>query len=103
VIVVGVGLPSLSEPNNQLKDYYQKTFNKGFDYAYTYPGMNKVIQAVGRVIRRDSDYGIAILIDDRFTTSTYRKLFPIEWKNIELIGKPKDLVTPLKSFWSTFK
>jgi len=103
VIVVGVGLPSLSEPNNQLKDYYQKTFNKGFDYAYTYPGMNKVIQAVGRVIRRDSDYGIAILIDDRFTTQTYQKLFPREWKNIETIQRPKDLKNPLKSFWNAFE
>jgi DNA excision repair protein ERCC-2 len=101
VIVVGVGLPSLSESNNQLKSYYQKTFNKGFEYAYTYPGMNKVIQAVGRVIRRDSDYGIAILIDDRFTTQSYRKLFPMEWKNIEIISQPKDLKQPLIAFWKS--
>lgn len=101
VIVVGVGLPSLSEANNQLKNYYQKTFNKGFDYAYTYPGMNKVIQAVGRVIRRDSDYGIAILIDDRFTSQTYRKLFPVEWKNVEIISQPKDLKAPLIRFWKS--
>jgi DNA excision repair protein ERCC-2 len=101
VIVVGVGLPSLSESNHQLKAYYQKTFNKGFEYAYTYPGMNKVIQAVGRVIRRDSDYGIAILIDDRFTTQTYRKLFPVEWKNIEIISQPKDLKQPLIAFWKS--
>ena len=85
VIVVGVGLPMLSDVNQQLKDYYDQTFSKGFDYAYTYPGMNKVIQAVGRVIRRDDDYGVAILIDDRFTTHTYKKLFPLEWKSYEII------------------
>lgn len=104
VIIVGVGLPMLSESNNQLKTYYDLTFGqKGFDYAYTYPGMNKVIQAVGRVIRRDSDYGIAILIDDRFTTKTYLNLFPPEWKHYEIVKKPKDLKYILKPFWDKYK
>ena len=82
VIIVGVGLPMINESNHQLKTYYDQKFGKGFDYAYTYPGMNKVIQAVGRVIRRDDDYGIAILMDDRFTTKTYLNLFPPEWKKL---------------------
>lgn len=103
VIIVGVGLPMISEPNNQLKTYYDQTFGKGFDYAYTYPGMNKVIQAVGRVIRRDSDYGIAILIDDRFTTKTYLNLFPPEWKHYQVIKKPKELSSILNSFWDQYK
>jgi DNA excision repair protein ERCC-2 len=103
VIIVGVGLPMISESNNQLKTYYDQTFGKGFEYAYTYPGMNKVIQAVGRVIRRDSDYGIAILMDDRFTTKTYLNLFPPEWKQVEIIKKPKDLKPILSSFWDQFK
>ena len=103
VIIVGVGLPMLSESNNQLKTYYDQTFGKGFDYAYTYPGMNKVIQAVGRVIRRDSDYGIAILIDDRFTTKTYLNLFPPEWKHYEIVKKPKDLKEILHLFWDEYK
>jgi len=103
VIIVGVGLPQLSESNNQLKDYYQEKFLKGFDYAYTYQGMNKVIQAVGRVIRTDLDYGIAILIDDRFNTSLYKKLFPMEWKKYEIIDHPKYLKKSLDLFWDKFK
>jgi DNA excision repair protein ERCC-2 len=103
VIIVGVGLPMISEQNNQLKAYYDQTFGKGFYYAYTYPGMNKVIQAVGRVIRRDTDYGIAILIDDRFTTKTYLNLFPPEWKNYEIVKKPKELNSILTKFWSQYK
>jgi DNA excision repair protein ERCC-2 len=103
VIIVGVGLPQLSESNNQLKDYYQEKFSKGFEYAYTYQGMNKVIQAVGRVIRTDSDYGIAILIDDRFNTPLYRKLFPMEWKKYDIIDHPKHLKKSLDIFWDKFK
>lgn len=103
VIIVGVGLPMISEQNNQLKTYYDQAFGKGFEYAYTYPGMNKVIQAVGRVIRRDSDYGIAILIDDRFTTKTYTNLFPPEWKHYQVVRKPNELSSILSKFWNQFK
>ncbi|PKK93895.1 MAG: ATP-dependent DNA helicase [Tenericutes bacterium HGW-Tenericutes-6] len=99
VICVGVGLPQLSYMNQLLKDYYELKFNQGFDYAYTYPGMNKVIQAVGRVIRRDEDRGIAILIDDRFNTGTYKKLFPIEWKKPEVIRDKDKLSQALIKFW----
>ena len=99
VIVVGVGLPMINELNNQLKDYYDQAFNKGFDYAYQYPGMNKVIQAVGRVIRTENDKGVAILIDDRFDTPYYRKLFPIEWKIYDRISSIKNLKQTLSKFW----
>jgi len=100
VIVVGVGLPMINETNNQLKTYYQEHFNKGFDYAYQYPGMNKVIQAVGRVIRSTSDYGVAILIDDRFTQASYRKLFPPEWKHYDVARNQKQLNQLLSDFWT---
>ncbi len=99
VIIVGVGIPMINELNNQLKDYYDIHFNKGFDYAYQYPGMNKVIQAVGRVIRTQSDHGVAILIDDRFDTSYYKKLFPIEWKDYQRISSQKALQRALSDFW----
>ena len=99
VIVVGVGLPMINELNNQLKDYYEHTFNKGFDFAYQYPGMNKVIQAVGRVIRTDTDKGVAILIDDRFDSQYYKKLFPIEWKSYDRISSLKRLKQSLNVFW----
>ncbi len=103
VIVVGVGLPMLSEQNNELKDYYQQKFDQGFNYAYTYPGMNKVIQAVGRVIRRKEDYGIAVLIDDRFTTQTYQKLYPLEWKKPTIIKDHEHLSKELSQFWETYE
>ena len=99
VIVVGVGIPMINELNNQLKDYYDLKFNKGFDYAYQYPGMNKVIQAVGRVIRTHTDKGVAVLIDDRFDTPYYKKLFPIEWKDHERIHSQKNLKNALSVFW----
>ncbi len=99
VIVVGVGLPMINDTNNQLKDYYQHQFGMGFNYAYQYPGMNKVIQAVGRVIRTVSDYGVAILIDDRFGSYAYQKLFPPEWKSFETIRSTKKLEQILSAFW----
>lgn len=99
VIIVGVGLPMVNELNNQLKDYYSLQFNKGFDYAYQYPGMNKVIQAVGRVIRTATDRGVAILIDDRFDTPYYRKLFPLEWRKFSRINNQKQLKQSLFEFW----
>ncbi len=103
VIVVGVGLPMINELNNQLKDYYEHAFQKGFDYAYQYPGMNKVIQAVGRVIRTENDKGVAILIDDRFDTAYYKKLFPIEWKSYHSISSIKTLKSLLTKFWNHHK
>lgn len=103
VIVVGVGLPMINPTNHQLKDYYQKAFQQGFDYAYTYPGMNKVIQAVGRVIRSHDDHGVAILIDDRFQTAKYKKLFPNEWQVFDVIKKPKDIIPRLDLFWNNVK
>lgn len=82
VIIVGVGIPQVNLVNNLLKDYFEDEFNMGYDYAYTYPGFNKVIQAVGRVIRSESDRGIALLIDERYQYNKYRQLMPKHWKNI---------------------
>jgi DNA excision repair protein ERCC-2 len=103
VIIVGVGIPMINDLNNQLKDYYEKQFNKGFDYAYQYPGMNKVIQAVGRVIRTQTDRGVAVLIDDRFDTPYYKKLFPIEWKDYQRINSQSALKKALTIFWEKKK
>lgn len=102
VIIVGVGLPMINPENEQLKTYYQSTFNQGFQYAYQYPGMNKVIQAVGRVIRSHEDYGFALLIDDRFNQTYYKDLFPIEWKTYERLTHKKSLQDILKTFFELF-
>ncbi|MFW5888748.1 MAG: helicase C-terminal domain-containing protein [Bacillota bacterium] len=99
VLIVGVGLPGLSNYNNVLKAHYDIRFNNGFDYAYTYPGLNKVIQAVGRVIRTEADRGIAILLDDRFTMRKYLRLYPNEWSHLSVCNKPEDIYEMTKSFW----
>lgn len=75
-IVVGVGFPKISNEGDIIKDYYKE---KGFDYAYIYPGINKVMQGVGRVIRTETDEGRVLLVDDRYFSSKYRNLLPKEW------------------------
>lgn len=84
--VVSVGLPGVGLDTNLLKDYFQEKEGKGFEYAFLYPGMNKVAQAAGRVIRTPDDKGTVLLIDDRFLTSRYQKLFPLHWKTLKRIN-----------------
>ena len=99
VLIVGVGLPGLSHYNNVLKAHYDLSFRQGFDYAYTYPGLNKVIQAVGRVIRTEEDKGVAILLDDRFTMRKYLRLLPNAWSHLEVCNDPNDIEDMVDSFW----
>jgi Rad3-related DNA helicase len=98
-LVVGVGLPGISDENNIIRDYYEEKSGFGYDYAYTYPGMNSVLQAVGRVIRTESDRGIAVLIDDRYADPKYRTLFPQEWKNVKFAGDAQSLAEIARRFW----
>lgn len=98
-IVVGVGLPGLSNERNILKEYYDVKSETGYDYAYTYPGMNSVLQAAGRVIRRDSDRGVAVLIDDRYGTPQYAAMFPEQWSEMKFAGNAKSLAEILRRFW----
>lgn len=100
VIIVGVGLPMVCDENNILKDYFEEKYNQGFEYAYTYPGFTKVIQAVGRVIRSEDDKGIAILIDERFTHNRYLSLMPPHWKNKRCITNIYDLKKELNKFYN---
>jgi DNA excision repair protein ERCC-2 len=80
VIVVGVGLPQIGLERDLIKDYFQKVGKSGYDYSYVYPGINKVLQAGGRLIRSEEDKGLIVLIDDRFLQSKYQNLLPNEWK-----------------------
>ena len=73
----------------------------GFSYAYLYPGMNKVLQAAGRVIRTEDDIGIVALLDSRFARSAYRAVFPAEWKNITT-GDRKKITEGIGEFWKKF-
>lgn len=82
-IIVGTGLPQVCRDRELLKDYFDRKGLNGFDYAYVYPGMNKVQQSAGRVIRTEKDRGIILLLDERFAERRYRNTFPREWEGIE--------------------
>ncbi len=99
VICIGVGLPGLSNENNIIRDYYEEKNSCGHDYAYTYPGMNAILQAVGRVIRTENDRGIAVLIDDRYSEPKYKNLFPGEWKNAKFARNAQSLAEIARDFW----
>lgn len=85
VVVVGVGLPQLCFERNLIKDHFYKKDKNGYDYAYVYPGMNKVLQAGGRLIRSETDHGTIVLIDDRFLQKQYQMLLPLEWREYTII------------------
>jgi Rad3-related DNA helicase len=99
VAVVGVGLPLICAERNVLQSYYDKHGQNGFAYAYIYPGMNKVLQAAGRVIRTETDRGLVLLIDSRFSESDYRGLFPLEWEGYARVRDEARLTALLKEFW----
>lgn len=80
-IIIGTGLPQIGTEREILRQYYDKKGVNGFDYAYRYPGMNKVLQSAGRVIRTQEDTGIILLLDERFAGKDYRNLFPAEWSD----------------------
>lgn len=86
-IIVGTGLPMICRERNILREYFDDAGKDGYSYAYTYPGMNKVLQAAGRVIRTDEDRGVIVLLDDRFLTKEYEMLFPREWDLIYPVTK----------------
>lgn len=94
VIITSVGLPQINEQNEVIRDWYQKNNGQGFLFAYAIPGMQKVAQAGGRVIRSETDRGVVILLDDRYDQSMYRRLLPDHWK-VENGSFEKKL----KEFW----
>ncbi len=98
-VIFGVGLPMLSNERNIIRDYFDEDEGKGYEYAYTYPGMNNVLQAAGRVIRNESDRGIVVLVDDRYATPTYTRLLPSHWKNIQFAGNASSLAEISRRFW----
>ena len=98
-IIVGTGLPQISNEREILMNYYEKMTGMGFDYAYRYPGINKVLQAAGRVIRTIEDVGVIELLDERFLQNDYRGLFPREWEKYE-ICTVQDVEKHLDMFWN---
>lgn len=100
-IVVGTGLPMVCNEREILMHYFEEREGQGFEYAYLYPGMNKVLQAAGRVIRTASDRGIILLLDERFLNSGNRQLFPREWEDYQVITV-NQAETAGKNFWDKF-
>jgi DNA excision repair protein ERCC-2 len=98
VLIAGTGLPQICTEREVLREYYDKKNGKGFAYAYLYPGMNKVLQAAGRVIRTAEDRGVIGLLDERFLRREYQELFPREWSRWEA-ADTKKLPEILDSFW----
>ena len=83
-IIVGTGLPQVCAERELLKDYYDNRGQDGFAYAYRIPGMNKVLQSAGRVIRTREDRGVILLLDERFCEWEYQGMFPREWTDVEV-------------------
>ena len=98
-VVVGIGMPGLSYEREAIAEYYEEKYEEGKQFAYIYPGMNRVFQAAGRVIRREDDRGVIVLIDDRFDDPIYRKSLPKLWSGVKFIGDPKVLREELDKFW----
>ena len=97
-MVVGTGLPQVCRERELLKMYFDAKGLRGFDYAYLYPGMNKVMQSAGRVIRTDEDYGVVLLLDERFRDIRYQEIFPREWAGF-LQCNSKDAAEKIEKFW----
>lgn len=99
-VIIGIGMPALSYEREAIAAYYEEKYEEGKQYAYIYPGMNRVFQAAGRVIRREDDRGVIVLIDDRFDDPLYRKSLPKLWDGVKFISDAKDLRQELDEFWS---
>ncbi len=99
-VIVGVGLPQINWQQEILREYYDEMEKgKGFAFAYRYPGMNKVMQAAGRVIRGEQDKGVVLLIDDRFHTPEYLRLFPVHWQKMRFFRNIEQIDQSIRHFW----
>ena len=101
VAIVGTGIPQISHEREILKEFYDKKGENGFDYAYRFPGMNKVLQAAGRVIRTQEDVGCILLLDERFSGGEYQRLFPLEWEDRKRCTL-HNVEGFLKTFWEKY-
>ncbi len=98
-VIVGVGLPQICNERNIIRRHFDEQSGNGFEYAYTYPGINRVLQAAGRVIRTENDMGVVVLLDERFSYHIYRELLPPEWSPISRASDGCLLSDVLMDFW----
>jgi len=99
-VVVGVGLPQICLERDLIRRHFDERDIAGFEYAYTYPGMNRVLQAAGRVIRSDEDRGVVLLIDRRFGQERYAELFPATWHHALPVRGPDQIDEAVAAFWN---
>jgi DNA excision repair protein ERCC-2 len=97
-IIVGVGLPGISLERELIRAYFAETIDAGFEFAYQFPGINRVLQAAGRVIRSEQDRGVVLLIDQRYATDRYRSLLLKQWKTVR-VRHERRLIDELQNFW----
>jgi DNA excision repair protein ERCC-2 len=96
--IIGVGLPGISSERELIRQYFAGTHGMGFEYAYQYPGINRVLQAAGRVIRSEKDRGVVLLIGQRYSTVRYRSLLPNEWQPVS-VQSESQFKLELEKFW----
>ena len=99
-VVIGVGLPGICAERELIASYYADLTGEGQEYAYLYPGLNRILQAAGRVIRREEDRGIAVLIDDRLRDEACRRVFPPTWRGLKYVGDRPALNALITRFWA---
>ena len=98
-VVVGIGTPALSFEREAIAAYYDEKMDSGKQFAYVYPGLNKVLQAAGRVIRTEEDRGVIVLVDDRFDDPIYKKTAPKVWRGMKFLSDARELKEELEAFW----
>ena len=99
-VIVGVGLVQPSDENEILREYYDDKYEAGREYAYIYPGFNRVLQAAGRVIRTETDRGVVVFIDERYAEPTYKELMPAQYRTAKFVGDTQSLAAVLDRFWA---
>ena len=99
-IEMGQAIQNKEKAQEILRRYYDEARGTGFDYAYRFPGMNKVLQAAGRVIRTQEDRGVVLLLDDRFARAEYTRLFPRHWHQLQYLRSTTELEQQLAAFWA---
>lgn len=98
-VIVGIGMPKINFVSDHISAYFDKKGQSGYEYAYLNPGMNRIMQALGRVIRSETDKGAVLLIDERYLNNEYRDLFKVEWRNYEVAFTPLEVNNILQDFF----
>ncbi|KAF5058020.1 hypothetical protein DSECCO2_350730 [anaerobic digester metagenome] len=98
-VIIGTGIPQISFERNLIKSFFDEKFHSGYDFAYKYPGFNKILQSAGRVIRTENDKGVVMLIDSRLCQSTYLKLFPDHWRHYKKTMSFDHAQEDINLFW----